>query len=110
MPKVKKEDLYRKAEHIAKGFDYIPMFLENELGLNFKCPKCKNGLHFQVILDTSLLAANCILDHLNKIWRVEKPSVNITGIQTIKCLECGYKEKVDIFKNGQINTTETENK
>ena len=91
MPKILKSEIFQKTEHIGKGFDNLPLFLDSELGTDFICPRCKNKVNFQIFLDVELMSINALFDYSNQIWRIETPNLGPIKIKDIKCLNCGLK-------------------
>lgn len=81
------------------NFESIPNFLDNQLGMDFSCPKCNNSLNFQIFFDVELIATNAIIDHSHKRWRIEAPTIGPLKIKEIKCLNCGFFNPVNDFKN-----------
>lgn len=98
-----KTEAFRQSENTGQGFERIPLFLDTELGINLECPKCKNKINFQIFVDVELMSINAVIDHYNKIWRIETPNVGPLKIKDIKCLNCGNKNseiKFERKKNG----------
>lgn len=96
--KILKSEIFKNAEKNTQGFERISFFLENELGIDLECPKCKNKTNFQIFLNTELMSINTIIDHYNKVWRIETPNVGPLKIKDIKCLNCGNKDSEIKFK------------
>lgn len=94
-----KTDVFKYSENIGKGFDQIPIFLENKLGMNLKCPNCSNKQRFQMFLNVELMSINTVLDQKSQVWRIEVPNLGVLKIKDIKCLSCGFKQTEKDFIN-----------
>lgn len=88
---VLRTEIFKNSENVGQGFDKIPLFLDSKLGVNLECPKCNNRVNFQVFFDVELIATNAMIDHYNKIWRIETPNLGVLKIKDVKCLSCGIK-------------------
>jgi len=97
-PIVISKQAFNQAEMKDKGIEKIPRFLDQELGLDVKCPKCKNDVNFQIFCEMDLISFNSVIDHLNQIWRIEAPNFGPMKIKELKCLSCGTKDDLDKFK------------
>jgi hypothetical protein len=95
-----KTEAFQKSENIGKGFEKIPLFLDSELGIELKCPKCRNRTNFQIFINVELMSFNALIDYYNKIWRIETPNLGPVKIKDIKCLNCGIKDSEVKFERG----------
>ena len=99
-----KSEAFKQSEMNNQGFERIPRFLDDELGIDLECPKCKNKIYFQIFMDVELMSVNTVIDYYNKIWRIETPNVGPLKIKDIKCLTCGNKDsetKLERKNNGK---------